>query len=101
MGSLYYQAPLIPVIKIAKIFHWKNTVDFMGIANAGQPSLLQKLTYSSMYSMVGVASNNLIKYLFYHHGDVTRDVTRSTLQHFFTRFDGIMLQKGNFVDEEE
>jgi hypothetical protein len=54
MGSLYYQAQLIPVITVAQIFQWKNTVDFMGITNAAQPSHLQKLKYSSMYSMVGV-----------------------------------------------
>jgi hypothetical protein len=77
-------------------FTRKKMVDFSGTRNDSNPNNPQLMGYTCMVSLLGVATNDLNKYLFYDDGDVRQDVVELIVRPFLRIFDRHMLSPLSF-----
>jgi hypothetical protein len=100
-GILYHQIPLKPMMAMNKLFFRANSINFLGTRSSSAPTQKQLLQYSCMVSLLGVASNNLNKYLFYDHGDEQQEWVDTIICHFLHRFRNHMLTPAIFLGDVE
>jgi hypothetical protein len=100
-GILYHQVPLKPMLAMNKLIYQKNKVDFFGTINSNAATQTQLLQYSCMVSLLGVASNNLNKYVpVFDLGDVRQEWVDTIITPFLIWFKNHMLTPAFYIGDD-